>query len=71
MPGKLNQRANRGMVFVGEWDGVSDFGNVIWCDVFNNNHRGGGFNHPGDLRLFEYGNDVSSFLSCVTPAMLK
>jgi uncharacterized protein YuzE len=42
-----------GMVFVGEWDGKSEFGNVTWCDVFNNNHRGGGFNHPGDLRLLD------------------
>lgn len=42
-----------GMVFVGEWDGTSNYGMIIWCDILNNNHLGGGFNHPGDLRLLD------------------
>lgn len=29
---------------------------VIWSDELNNNHLGGGYNHPGDIR--QYGNIV-------------
>lgn len=42
----------RGAVFVAELDPAQNqnHGRVIWCDVLNNRHPAGGFNHPGDLR---------------------
>ncbi len=40
----------RGAVFVAELDAGQTHGQVIWCDVLNNRHAAGGFNHPGDLR---------------------